>query len=309
LSTRPEVNRLLAKGVESAKAGQRAEAYNTLLDVIELDRHNEQAWLWLSTVAQNLEDQRVCLENVLTINPNNTVARERLIALAANDGQRGDVSPKAVICPQCGAGNRDFVRECAACGYAFSHPCAKCGEFNPSDAQTCNQCGSSLVYLDPRVAQSNRGSMLADSGVPATTPSPAPITLWPVVAFWVGVSVFFIGGGIAALFQFASIVLYARGVVHSLEPFEIAWLPMGLFFIIFGLVGLGLAWQLAKRRLDGYYGSLLFGLVLLVLGPSVSLVLEPPDYLTTACTGLMPAAAVLFTLASMTGFESNANHL
>jgi hypothetical protein len=151
--------------------------------------------------------------------------------------------------------------------------------------------------------------MLADSGVPATTPSPAPITLWPVVAFWVGVSVFFIGGGIAALFQFASIVLYARGVVHSLEPFEIAWLPMGLFFIIFGLVGLGLAWQLAKRRLDGYYGSLLFGLVLLVLGPSVSLVLEPPDYLTTACTGLMPAAAVLFTLASMTGFESNANQL
>jgi len=133
--------------------------------------------------------------------------------------------------------------------------------------------------------------------------------LWPVVAFWFGVSIFFIGGGIVALFEFTSILLYARGVIQNLKPFEIAWLPMGLFFIIFGLVGIGLAWQLAKRQPGGYYGSLLFGLVLIVLGPSVSLVLEPPDYLTTVCTGLMPAAAVLFTLASMTGFESNASHL
>jgi ribosomal protein L40E len=309
LSTRPEVDRLLAKGVVSAKAGQRAEAYNTFLDVIELDRYNEQAWLWLSTVTDNLEDQRICLENVLTINPNNTIARERLFALAANGEQRGNASPKAVVCPQCGAGNRDFVRECGACGYAFFHSCVKCGEFNPSDAQTCSQCGSSLVSFDPRVAQSNQQSMVAVAGVPAISPSPAPITLWPVVAFWVGVSVFFIGGGIAALFQFTSIVLYARGVLQNLEPFEIAWLPMGLFFILFGLVGLGLAWQLAQRRPGGYYGSLLFGLVLIVLGPSASLVLEPPDYLTTACTGLMPAAAILFTLASMTGFESNAKYL
>ncbi len=113
----------------------------------------------------------------------------------------------------------------------------------------------------------------------------------------------------AALYQFASLMLYARGMVQNLEPFEVAWLPMGLFFIVFGFVGLGLAWQLAQRQPGGYYGSLLFGLLLLVLGPSVSLVLEPPDYVTTACTGLMPAVAVLFTLASMTGFESNANQL
>jgi hypothetical protein len=94
-----------------------------------------------------------------------------------------------------------------------------------------------------------------------------------------------------------------------LKPIEIAWLPMGLFFLVFGLIGIGLAWQLAHRRSGGYYGSLVFGLVLTLLGPSVSLVLEPPNYLATVCTGLMPAAAVLFTLAGMTGFESNVNHL
>ena len=309
MPTRPEVNRLLAKGVASAKAGQRAEAYNLLLDVIELDRHNELAWLWLSTVTDNLEDQRVCLENALTINPDNTAARERLAALAANGAQQGDASPKVVICPQCGAGNRDFVRGCGACGYAFFRPCAICGEFNPSDAQTCSQCGSTLILPDARVAQPSQQPAAAMASSPATSRPLPPITLWPVVAFWVGVSVFFVAGGIAALYQFASIVLYARGVVQNLSPNEVAWLPVGLFFLVFGLVGIGLAWQLAHRRSGGYYGSLVFGLVLTVLGPGVSLVLEPPNYLTTACTGLMPAAAVLFTLAAMAGFESNVDRL
>jgi ribosomal protein L40E len=309
LPTRPEVNRLLAKGVESAKAGQRAEAYDLLLDVIELDRYNEQAWLWLSAVTDNIEDQRVCLENVLTINPDNSIARERLAALAANGSRRGDASPKVVICPQCGAGSRDFVRKCGACGYAFFRPCAICGEFNPIDARTCSQCGSSLTPRDAGIAQPSQQPTAAKASGPATPRTSPPITLWPVVAFWVGVSVFFIGGGIAALYQFASILLYARGVVQNLSPIEIAWLPMGLFFIVFGLVGIGLAWQLAHRRSGGYYGSLVFGLVLTLLGPSVSLVLEPPNYLTTVCTGLMPAAAVLFTIAAMTGFESNTNPL
>ena len=150
MPTQSEVNRLLAKGVASAKAGQRVEAYNLLLDVVELDRHNEQAWLWLSTLTDNIEDQRTCLENALAINPDNTLARERLAALAANGTQR------VVICPQCGAGNRDFVRECSACGYAFFRACAMCGEFNSSDAQTCSQCGSSLTSPDSRIAQSSQ---------------------------------------------------------------------------------------------------------------------------------------------------------
>jgi ribosomal protein L40E len=308
LPTRPEVNRLLAKGVESAKAGQRAEAYNLFLDVIELDRHNEVAWLWLSTVTDDLKDQRVCLENVLIINPDNTAARERLAALYANGVHQANATPKVEICPQCGAGNRDFVRECGACGYAFVRPCVICGEFNPNDAQTCCQCGSTLILPDARVAQPSQQPPAAMAIIPATL-RPSAITLWPVVAFWVGVSVFFIAGGIAALYQFSSIVLYARGVVQNLSPNEIAWLPVGLFFLVFGLVGISLAWQLAHRRSGGYYGSLVFGLVLTLLGPAVSLVLEPPNYLTTVCTGLMPAAAVMFTLAAMAGFESNADRL
>jgi ribosomal protein L40E len=309
LPNRSEVNELLVKGVTSAKAGQRAEAYNLLLDVVELDRHNELAWLWLSILADNLEDQRICLENVLTINPANATARERLTVLATNGTPHSGVSPTAVICPQCGAGNRDFVRECGACGYAFFRRCVSCGEFNPTDAPTCSQCGISLTRSVAQTVQPVQQPTLATSSVLATSPPPTPVTLWPVVAFWVGVSVLFSGGGIAALFQFAGTVLRARGVLQSLQPIEVAWLPVGLFFIVFGLTGMGLAWQLARRRPAGYYGSLVFGLVLTLLGPSASLVLEPPNYLTTACTGLMPAAAVLFTLASSTGFEADTYRL
>ena len=82
---------------------------------------------------------------------------------------------------------------------------------------------------------------------------------------------------------------------------------MALFFILSGLTGLSLAWQLAHRQVEGYYGSLLFGLMLTLLGPSVGLILDPPDYLAIACTGLLPATVVLLTLTSMASFESRTN--
>lgn len=306
LSTESEVSRLLAQGVAFAQAGQRVQAYNLLLDVVELDQYNELAWLWLSTLTDSLDDQCICLENVLTINPNNTFVRERLAVLSANGTQPDSTTSSMVICPQCGAGNRDFVRECSACGYAFFIRCPACGEFNLADARTCEQCGASLTSpgrTGDRPAQQPDSS---PASVSSASRPPAPVTLWPVVAFWASVSLFFIGGGVASLLQFADILLHARGVVQNLSPIQIAWLPMGLFFIVFGLTGVSLAWQLARRRSSGYYGSLLFGLILMFLGPSANLVLEPPNYLATACTGLMPAAAVLLTLASMTGFETHA---
>ncbi len=94
----------------------------------------------------------------------------------------------------------------------------------------------------------------------------------------------------------------ARGIVNNLSTLQMAWLPMALFFILFGITGFGLAWELARRRRDGFYGSLLFGLVLIALGPAAGLVLDPPNYLAVACTGLMPATAIILTLASAAGF-------
>jgi hypothetical protein len=288
LSTQADAKRLLAQGVAAAQAGQREQAYNLLLDAVELDQRSELAWLWLSAVTDNPDDQRICLENVITINPGNAEAHGRLLKLQGECRQ-----PTTVICPRCGAGNRDFVRECQACGYAFFVRCPGCGEFNSVETRTCDRCGAALVPGQP-----------AQQPAPAALRTPAPATLWPVVAFWVSVSLFFVGGGIASLFQFVSILVRARGIVNNLSPIQMAWLPMALFFILFGITGFSLAWELARRRRDGYYGSLLFGLVLIALGPGAGLVLEPPDYLAAACTGLMPATAIILTLASAAGFET-----
>lgn len=303
MPTRVDINRLLARGVAAAKAGQRAQAYGLLLEVVEVDERNELGWLWLSTVAENLDDQRICLENVLTINPENKLARQRLTALPSDGDRPSHASSGIVICPQCGAGNHDFVRECKACGFAFFVPCPTCGESNPTDTQACNQCGSLLA---PGTSFTN-GTARHPAQAPASTPvlphPTAPITLWPAVAFWMSVSIFFIGGGAASLLQFINIWLHARGVVQNLSLIQVAWLPVSLFFIVFGFTGLSLAWQLARRRPGGYYGSMIFGLVLTLLGPSAGLILDPPNYMAVACTGLTPAAAVLFTVASMAGFE------
>jgi hypothetical protein len=302
LSTQADAKRLLAQGMAAAKAGRRSQAYSLLLDAVELDQRNELAWLWLSAVADNPDDQRICLENVLTINPGNAEARGRLLKLQGAQGtQSVGRQPTTVICPRCGAGNRDFVRECQACGYAFFTRCPACGEFNAVEAQTCDRCGAALIPGQPARQPAPAAAATNEA---AAARSPAPTALWPVVAFWVSASLFFFGGGVASLFQFASILMRARGIVSRLSTIQMAWLPMALFFILFGITGFGLAWELAHRRRDGFYGSLLFGLVLIALGPGAGLVLDPPDYLTVAFTGLMPATAIILTLASAAGFET-----
>ena len=59
----------------AAKVSQRERARQLLLQVIELDETNILAWLWLSTVLDDLEEKKVCLENVLTLDPTHKAAR------------------------------------------------------------------------------------------------------------------------------------------------------------------------------------------------------------------------------------------
>jgi hypothetical protein len=73
---------MVREGIAAFKAGKRDEARTLLLKAVELDQHNEEAWLWLSGILETVEDQRTCLENVLTINPNNERAKKGLAYLA-----------------------------------------------------------------------------------------------------------------------------------------------------------------------------------------------------------------------------------
>jgi hypothetical protein len=73
-----ETHDLLRQGITAAKQGDKTRAREILLRVIELDEKSEPAWLWLSGVVVDIEDQIVCLENVLTINPDNSAAARGL---------------------------------------------------------------------------------------------------------------------------------------------------------------------------------------------------------------------------------------
>lgn len=78
------VDGMIRAGVEAYKKGDKAEARALLERAIELDDHNEMAWLWLSAVVSNQDEQRTCLENVLILNPENTRAREGLKSLGVD---------------------------------------------------------------------------------------------------------------------------------------------------------------------------------------------------------------------------------
>lgn len=66
---------LLRRGIEAAHAGRRIEAREIFLQVVEADRRNEVAWMWLSGLVDDLEDQIIACENVLAINPENQKVR------------------------------------------------------------------------------------------------------------------------------------------------------------------------------------------------------------------------------------------
>ena len=79
MNTMPMLNRAII----AAKAGRNAEARQLLEAVLDADERNERAWLWLSGAVDSDEERTICLENVLSINPDNQAARRGLAMLRA----------------------------------------------------------------------------------------------------------------------------------------------------------------------------------------------------------------------------------
>jgi tetratricopeptide (TPR) repeat protein len=94
------VDELLQEGIAAAKSGQRERAYDLLMQVVEEEKENVLAWLWLSGVADSLDDREICLENVLALDPTNAAARKGLAqvreqkkAAASASGENALASP------------------------------------------------------------------------------------------------------------------------------------------------------------------------------------------------------------------------
>ncbi len=102
-----EVKPLLQSGIKAAREGNRAEAKQMLRRVTEIEPKNENAWMWLASISEYPEELLGYLENVLSVNPNNTRAVEwknsTNALLAENFVQRGIDASKE--------GQKEFARQ------------------------------------------------------------------------------------------------------------------------------------------------------------------------------------------------------
>jgi hypothetical protein len=138
-----QIESLLEKGVQAARDKDRKRAQDILTHVIELDQHNEKAWLWLSSVVTTPADKEVCLENALLINPDNTYAAMGLQHIR----QQNKPSPPSVL-PRL-AGERTPQELKWAAPEPVAPPpsvrvCPRCKFHNPGWAYLCDHCGANL---------------------------------------------------------------------------------------------------------------------------------------------------------------------
>ncbi|MHB8629650.1 MAG: tetratricopeptide repeat protein [Aggregatilineales bacterium] len=78
-----KVDALIQEASIALKTGRKADARRALDQAIALDERSEQAWLWMSGVVDSDEEQEICLENVLSINPTNQKAQKGVDAIRA----------------------------------------------------------------------------------------------------------------------------------------------------------------------------------------------------------------------------------
>lgn len=77
-STPPNLEQLLQLGIQTAREGNKASARVIFQQILDADKQNERAWLWMASVAETPADHLRYLKTVLRINPNNQAALREL---------------------------------------------------------------------------------------------------------------------------------------------------------------------------------------------------------------------------------------
>jgi tetratricopeptide (TPR) repeat protein len=88
-----EAQRLYQRGLAAARGGQKRVAAGLLTRSLQLDPHNELAWLWLSGVLEDPRQQAFCLQSALRINPANQHALRGLHVLEERKLLDGGAQP------------------------------------------------------------------------------------------------------------------------------------------------------------------------------------------------------------------------
>jgi len=167
-----ETRQWLTEGIARAKAGERERARELLLRVIERDERNVQAWLWISGVVESPEDRRVALENVLVIEPENTLARAGLDWL---DQHSPAPTPLGAVPEMQPVGDK------AADVLMFSDTALELPDGEPAQApEGCPYCGQPVSESDERCPQC-RQSLI----VRALERTEFPARVWLLVVAWI----------------------------------------------------------------------------------------------------------------------------
>jgi predicted regulator of Ras-like GTPase activity (Roadblock/LC7/MglB family) len=107
--------------IKVAKAGDKRKARQMLLDIVENEPTEEDAWLWLAGFSDDPEDAKAYLETVLALNPTHARAIaglhiiEQRIASAPPQSAAARARPQKRICKTCGDPISDDRDECPAC--------------------------------------------------------------------------------------------------------------------------------------------------------------------------------------------------
>lgn len=88
---------LLNAGREAFAKGKDAEAHSLWRQAAALNPQNEAIWVELLSVVKSTEDRRVCLENILAINPKNAQAKSELQIYRLMQGRADPTATKAAV--------------------------------------------------------------------------------------------------------------------------------------------------------------------------------------------------------------------
>ncbi len=136
---------LLLQGIAAARVGEVEVARQRLEEVLAQDAENEQAWLWLGSLAEDPRRKAECFRKVLAINPANHEAQAGLALLV--DGEEPTSSPAAepqtLYCTY--HPNRTTLLRCSKCERPI---CPDCAIATPVGyrCQECAQVRASPIY-------------------------------------------------------------------------------------------------------------------------------------------------------------------
>ena len=81
LISTPSAASYVQQGIKALQSGDTVSARQLLKQALNLDPHNQEAWLWLSGAVSKPDERRYCLEAILKLNPQHSMAQRGLARL------------------------------------------------------------------------------------------------------------------------------------------------------------------------------------------------------------------------------------